>query len=194
MLAGGGITGSDGGTVTGLSLSGGRDTRDGLHSPRRGAHVVIGISGYDALLGSDFRFAQVNGEYRHYVALPAGQTLAAQVLVSTTLGDAPFQALPRLGGSGLMRGHSPALNRDRNVVGAQLEQRLPILWRFGAVGFAGAGAVTSRLRSLDSDAVRYSYGGGLRFALDRQDRFNLRADVGVGRNGAVLYLGAGEAF
>ena len=91
--------------------------------------------------------------------------------------------MPRMGGPSLMRGYMPTLNRDHDLAALQVEYRLPLPWRFGAVGFAGAGAIGHRLGQLGLDDVRFSYGAGLRFAIDPRERLNLRADFGVGRNG-----------
>jgi hypothetical protein len=194
VLAGGTIAGGQGGLVTGLSLSAGLDTRDGILGSRAGSYSTVTVRAFDPILGGDFRFAQIGLDARQYLAFPRDQVLAVRAVATTSHGDAPFQVLPTMGGAALMRGYSPMLNRDRNLVAAQIEHRLPLWWRLGAVGFVGSGAVAPRLAELDRDAVRFSYGGGLRFAIAPRERLNLRMDMGLGREGSTLHIGVGEAF
>jgi hypothetical protein len=72
-----------------------------------------------------------------------------------------------------------------------------LFWRLGAVGFAGIGNVGSRFSDVNFQELIYSYGGGLRLALNRRERLNLRVDYGW-RIGQVLsnglYFQLGEAF
>jgi hypothetical protein len=193
-LADGSITGSDGGVVSSVSIQAGLDTREGLPSARRGSYLVVTGRGADPVLGSDFRFARLRLDARHFTPLPAGQVLGLHGATAFTFGDAPFQSLPRMGGDDIMRGYSPAFHRDRHTAAAQAEYRVPVWWRFGAVGFAGAGAVAPDLAGFDRDAVRFSYGGGLRFAINRAQRLNFRADWGMGSEGSRLHVSVGEAF
>jgi hypothetical protein len=193
-LADGSISGSDGGVVSSVSIQAGLDTREGLPSTRRGSYLVVTGRGADPVLGSDFRFARLRLDARHFTPLPAGQVLGLHAVTTFTFGDAPFQSLPRMGGDDIMRGYSPAFHRDRHLVAAQAEYRVPLWWRFGAVGFTGAGAVAPDLAAFDRDAVRLSYGGGLRFAINRAQRLNFRADFGMGSDGSRLHVSVGEAF
>jgi hypothetical protein len=193
-LADGSITGSDGGVASSVSIQAGLDTREGLPSARRGSYLVVTGHGADPVLNSDFRFARLRLDARHFTPLPAGQVLGLHGVSAFTIGDAPFQALPRMGGDDIMRGYSPAFHRDRHLVAAQAEYRVPLWWRFGAVGFTGAGAVAPDLSGFDLDAVRFSYGGGLRFAISRAQRLNFRADWGLGSEGSRLHVSVGEAF
>jgi hypothetical protein len=193
-LADGSVTGGDGGVISRLSTHVGLDTRVGVPAPYRGSYAVATVRGSHPAIGSDYRFAQLDVDARHYIPLPAGHVFAMQAVTSSTLGDAPFQVLPQMGGAHIMRGYSSMLNRDRHLLAAQVEHRLPIWWRFGAAAFAGAGTVAPRPGHIRLEDVRPSYGAGLRFAIHRNQRLNLRADWGMGSAGSVLHVGVGEAF
>jgi len=40
----------------------------------------------------------------------------------------------------------------------------------------------------------YTYGGGLRFKIDRESNVNIRFDYALGKNSSGFYIGFGEAF
>jgi len=61
--------------------------------------------------------------------------------------------------------------------------------------FAGAGDVFGSPESdISFSNLKYSYGFGLRFLFNRQERINLRADFGFGRDTRGVYFGLEEAF
>lgn len=96
-----------------------------------------------------------------------------------------------------MRGFYDGRFRSKNQVVLQAEYRVPIAWRIGAVGFAGIGNVGDRVHNLNFQELKYSYGGGLRVALNRKERLNLRVDYGWGVGESTshgLYFQLGEAF
>ena len=87
-----------------------------------------------------------------------------------------------------------AWQNDRQLAAAQLEYRFPIYKRFAGVAFAAMGSVTHRWSNWQSDYLRYTLGGGLRFVLLPEDKIRLRFDIGVGKNTSAFYLTVGEAF
>ncbi len=188
------LPGSRGGTVAALSLAAGVDTRDRAGAPLRGSWGELRIRGAGDDLAGDFTFSQLTLDGRRYLPLAGEHVLALQLFATTTWGDVPFQELPTMGGPHVMRGYHPSLHRDRSVVSGQVEYRTPFLWRMGAVAFAGVGATGGAWPELRPRDLRLSGGAGLRFALDRDQRLNLRADFGVGRRSSALYLGIREAF
>jgi len=77
----------------------------------------------------------------------------------------------------------------------QSEYRFPLFWRLGAVVFGDCGNVGSSLSDLGFDYLKYSFGGGLRVALNKAEKLNLRLDYGVShRSSNGFYLQLGEAF
>ena len=94
-----------------------------------------------------------------------------------------------------MRGYYEGRYRDRNVVVLQAEYRLPIFWRFGAVGFAGVSDVAHRFRDFKFDNLKYSYGFGLRYLFNKNEKMYVRFDIGFGRGGmSGFYFSVFEAF
>lgn len=77
----------------------------------------------------------------------------------------------------------------------QAEYRFPLYKRFSAVLFGGTGTVGRNFSDYAVNELKYSYGGGLRFAVNKKEKLNIRIDYGIGQgknNG--FYLQLGEAF
>ena len=63
------------------------------------------------------------------------------------------------------------------------------------MAFAGVGDVFgSDASDVSLDELKYSYGLGLRFLFNRQEKINLRADFGFGQDTRGVYFGLEEAF
>ena len=75
----------------------------------------------------------------------------------------------------------------------QVEYRLPLFWRIGAVAFGGAGVVAPSVSAFDRAKVYASGGGGLRFAPSKKAPVNIRLDVAYGDE-PRFYLDVGESF
>jgi len=58
----------------------------------------------------------------------------------------------------------------------------------------GAAEVDPRVTDFDLNPLRWAGVGGLRLLLNRQERLNLRFDVGAGPHTWGAYLSATEAF
>jgi uncharacterized protein len=194
LLAGTQIRGGGGGTVSSVGLGVTLDTRDHWSAPARGTYMDLRFRRADRLVGSDFDYGSHSLDVRRYIGVGHRPVVAVQAYGGTTTGEVPFQMLPRMGGSHLMRGYTPSRFRDRSLVGAQAEVRAPLGWRLGAVGFAGAGNVAPSLPQLAEARPQISYGAGVRLLVRSKERLNLRADYAFAQGGRQLYLGIGEAF
>jgi outer membrane protein assembly factor BamA len=136
-------------------------------------------------------------DFRRFLTLYRQQVLAIQAYGFFNAGDVPLRSLASFGGANSMRGFYDGRYRSKNQIVAQAEYRVPLFWRIGAVGFAGVGNVGNRVDEVNLKALKYSLGGGLRVALNRTEKLNLRIDYGFGigqhtSNG--LYFQLGEAF
>jgi outer membrane protein assembly factor BamA len=109
-------------------------------------------------------------------------------------GTVPFQLMPQLGGSELLRGYFGGRFRERQLLAAQAEFRSSLWKRIGLVAFADTGQVAHDLDGFGADRFRFSYGAGLRILLIPQEGMNLRADFGFGEDESGFYLAFGEAF
>ena len=144
--------------------------------------------------GND-KFYVVELDVRHYNVLSPDHVIAGNIYFNGVGGDPPFYYLPALGGQNRMRGYFEGRYRDRNYFMMQLEYRQYFWWKFGFVVFAGAGDVAPELMKFSLTKLKYSYGLGLRFLFNKDEKVNLRMDLGFGNDGnSGIYFGIEEAF
>jgi outer membrane translocation and assembly module TamA len=93
-----------------------------------------------------------------------------------------------------LRGYAANRYRDVHFLGAQVEYRFPLFWRFGANTFVGGGDVFSHPGQIDLSQLKYSVGAGLRFVITTAERINIRFDYAYGREGGTFYFNIAEAF
>ena len=189
------VTGAGGGWSVGAGGAAAYDTRPSVFTPTRGALVALAATAFGPALGADFRFVRYELDARRYWPIGRRTVLAGQLVLTAHSGEPPFRMLSLLGSDGPMRGYYRGRFRDRQLVVAQAEVRFPVIWRFGAVAFAGAGQVARGFSEFGLSSLKPSLGGGLRFLVDRQENVNLRLDYGIGEAGNTgFYVSFGEAF
>ena len=189
------VTGAGGGWSVGAGGAAAYDTRTSVFTPTRGTLVALSATGFGPALGSNFRFTRYELDARRYWPIGRRVTLAGQLVLTTHSGEPPFRMLALLGSDGPMRGYYRGRFRDRQLAAAQAEVRFPLIWRFGAAAFAGAGQVARGFDEFNLRSLKPSLGGGLRFLVDRQENVNLRLDYAVGEAGNTgFYVSFGEAF
>jgi outer membrane protein assembly factor BamA len=191
----GAISGSRESAASGLGLVVRYDTRDHVYQPSSGSNHQCSAVWFGSGLGSDYTFNALSVDLRWYRGLFGSHVLAFQNYDVFISGNPPFQMLGMLGGSYWMRGYYLGRYRDRNMITAQVEYRFPVWWRFGGVGFAGAGDVGNEVGTFRIDRFKYSMGFGVRFMFDPKERINARLDVGFGEgDNAGVYAMVLEAF
>ena len=188
------IPGAGGGTSSGAGWAFAFDKRDNLLNPKRGPYLSISQTFFGKTLKSDFTFSRYELDLRHYFKIRKNDVLAVQAVGQFSTGQPPFRMLPLLGSDADMRGYYRGRFRDRQYLAAQAEYRLPLFWRFGLTAFAGAGDVANKVSGFRFDSLKPTYGGGLRFVVDRQENINLRLDFAFGKNTTGFYVAFGEAF
>jgi hypothetical protein len=190
------VPGSRNGQIVGLGIALTRDTRDRSENPRSGTYHQLEVGSFASLLGSDFEFTTTSLDLRGYLPFPPSSVLALRILGESVRGTVPFDVLPQLGGDELLRGYYRGRYRDQNLLAAQAEVRSEVWWRFGLVGFAALGQVAPSPSRLRLDGMKASLGGGLRFALNKAEGLNLRADYawGLEKGTRAFYLSLGEVF
>lgn len=188
------VPGEDGGFTAGLGPTLTYDSRDNTLGPHSGWLLNAAFLYFGKPLGSRYDFVKTVIDARHYVAWAPDLVLGMRIHGEAHGGDVPYYQLAMLGGDDLLRGYYLGRYRDEALASFEIEQRFPIVWRFGGVAFAGVGAVAGAADELVGVPWRYAVGGGLRFALDRRERLNLRLDAGVGPDTFGLYVMVGEAF
>lgn len=194
QLINGDISGSNGGLNAGVGVLLNFDSRDNIFESHSGWFAEMQLDRHGSFVGSDFSYSRLGLDVRRFFSLSANDHLAAQFYTESIRGDAPFISQALLGGTKRMRGFYEGRYRDRNAAMLQLEYRRHIVGRLGAVAFAAAGAVSNRYTALSLRNLRTTYGAGLRMALNKADRINVRLDMGIGNGLPAFYLTVGEAF
>ena len=181
--------------ISGLGASVTYDTRNNAFAPDRGVMLQFYFDQFAPCFGSNYLYTSYVIDLRRFIRIYRDQILALQILGNFNTGQVPLRSLATLGGSSTMRGYYAGRYRDRNSAVLQAEYRMPIFWRFSAVGFADMGNVGPALKDVNLQHFKYSYGGGLRVALNRSEKLNLRLDYGLAKGGSNgFYLQLGEAF
>ena len=194
LLAPGTIPGSNGGTLAGLGFVANWDSRDNTIAARSGSLYQITTFVYRSAFGSDYSYTDVQVDTRDFFEVLPGQVLAVQAAAEFIDGTPPFYRMASFGGHSLVRGYFEGRYRDKNGIAVQVEYRLPVWWRFGMVGFAGAAQVADKIGHLGFKRFWFAGGIGLRFAWNPDERVNLRLDYGVGKNSNGIYITVTEAF
>ncbi|MFO0747112.1 MAG: BamA/TamA family outer membrane protein [Myxococcota bacterium] len=169
------------------------DTRDDVRLPTRGTYAEVRALAWTSLTGEAFDALQSDLDVRTFAPLGRGHVLAAQLRLRITAGEVPFQLLPRLGGSNLLRGWFEGHLRDHNAVLAQLEWRFPIVWKVGAAVFASLGEAFHRFDTFTPSDLRLGVGAGLRLLVNKKQSVSVRFDLAYGSD-ISAYVDVLEAF
>lgn len=194
MLTSGTVLGADEGSAVGVGLVVQRDTRNRVYAPSSGSLVDAWAFLYDDALGGTYDFSTFHANARTYMELAPDHVLALQLRGDFRGGEPPFDRLPVAGDANLLRGLQGGQFRDRHFLGGQMEYRSPMLWRLSGALFMATGRVAHTLAELAQPEWKIAGGGGVRFALKRADRVNVRMDVGFSREGYEVYVQLREAF
>jgi len=195
ILENGTIIGYNGGTQSGVGIVGIYDSRDNVINTHTGSLIELSSYFYSRTFGSTFNFTYLNGLYQKFWQLKRkNHIIGMQARLRLGFGDVPFLDLSTVGNDDLLRGYPKNRYRDVHFSGVQAEYRLPLFWRLGMVGFAGAGEVFSSPSDLSFKHLKYSYGIGLRFAVNPAERLNIRMDYAFGKDGGNFYFIVAEAF
>lgn len=194
-LAMGTVVGAGGGTVAQAQAVISRDSRDNVISAHSGNVAQLTANWSNHLWGSDFDFSRYVVDLQRYQSFGrAEHVVAAQVRFQGTSGTAPFDQLVQYGSDNDLRGYTRGRYRDNHGASAQVEYRSPYVRRVGVVGFVGAGTVASAIADLPKGALLPTYGGGLRFLMNAEQRSAIRIDFGLGKGSSGLYVSLGQAF
>lgn len=181
-------------TVFGYSFFINLDSRNHTYVPNKGELFRLRFTNFDKAVGSDYSFQALEIDYRKFIKITNRSTLAFHSLSLFNFGNVPFRNLALLGGKEIMRGYYQGRFRDEKFFAAQVEYRYPIYGRFGGVVFAGAGQVAQNFSDFGFFRFKPSFGTGLRFAVLKQEKLNLRLDVGLGNNSLNYYIVLAESF
>jgi hypothetical protein len=194
MLEQGDITGSDGGVRSGMGPVITWDTRDNLFSPSRGSWHKTWAWIYREWMGSDFDYEYYGLDLRHYRPVNGESVLALQGFMALTSGEVPFNEYP----TPLMRGLYENVFIDKNAVAVRAEYRFPINFfangRWGGAVFGAVGDAFPEATTTEDIDLKVAGGVGLRFALNKKEKINVRLDIGISQYGVFPYVMLQEAF
>ena len=172
-----------------------RDTRPNRFYPTTGTVFNFTTDFFAHSLGSKYSFQSYRAVFNKYGSLSKNQVLAYNAFFCATGGEPPFYGLCIYGTRNELRGYVAGRYLDRYMFATQLEYRLVLPWRFGAVAFGGIGGVAPGGHEFfRSNAFLPAGGGGLRFMLSKAYHVNLRADIAAGKNEHTFSMGISEAF
>ena len=174
------------------------DSRNSTLYPTRGSFLNMAITAFNEVIGSEYNYVSYLLDYRKYFEFLGPKNIVAfQFRMNMTSGtDIPFYKLPKLGGDERIRGiEHKNLYQDRQSVYFQVEGRQELFWRFGGVIFAGMGEVFNDFNDFSSNDLIWIYGLGGRFRALKDEKLNIRMDLGFTTNGqSAVYLSVREAF
>lgn len=190
------LPGKNGYIVSGMGLSLTYDSRNHAFAPTKGTFLQTSATIYNTTFGSDFAYTNYVFDVRKYFSINKKVVNASQLFLFINKGDkVPLRSLATFGGSNSMRGFYDGRFRDKNQFVFQNELRFDVYKRLGAVAFVGLGGVAHSTDKFALNELKYSIGGGLRYALNPSEKLNIRVDYGIGLNYSNgLYIQISEAF
>ena len=173
-----------------------RDTTPNHFYPTKGTLTDFTTDFFSDALGSKYSFRTYKLTFNKYSSLTKNQVLAFGSYFCGTGGQPPFYGNCIYGSGNRLRGYTAGRYFDRYMMTSQAEYRLVLPKGFGLVAFGGVGGVIPGGDQMFSLREHFlpSGGAGLRYALSKKYHFNLRADIGQGRDGHTFSMGVGEAL
>lgn len=176
------------------------DSRNNEFAPSNGIRYELGFNTSQSILGSNYSFSGLKGDFRHFQTLFGNVTLAHNLRMEHTFGTAPFWALPIIGNEAGLRGYYRNRFRGSSSILNIVEIRSWLFTvfsdriRVGAQTFWDTGRVYSEF---DSNAFfddwKHTFGAGGVVTLFNPDLI-LRGDIGFSDETWRIYFGAGYIF
>ncbi|VAX20443.1 hypothetical protein MNBD_IGNAVI01-3070 [hydrothermal vent metagenome] len=191
ILSGDDFQWTDNGLISGFGPEIDWDERNNIFYPTEGLRLQFRFGYFRNWMGSDFDYDYYYFDYRQYFSLIESHIIAVQFVVESIEGNFPFTEYSRLE---QMRGINGSIFKDSKVIFGQAEYRYPIYGKIYGVVFGAFGNVTDEYRNLTVQGMKYSFGLGLRYLIDPEEKINFRLDVGISRFGISPYFQISEAF
>jgi outer membrane protein assembly factor BamA len=178
--------------ISGLGPVASWDTRDRGFAPTKGTFAELKGNFVSSAVGSDLTFQTYDFSWNAYRILGEPNVIAGRVYLCHVSKSTPFFDTCAYGSGSDLRGYEAGRYRNLNMITGQAEYRIRLSHRFGAVIFAGAGAVANNFGNLFSSTLLPDAGIGLRFLAVAAQGVNISADYAWGRggsSGAYVYIG-----
>jgi len=194
ILDTGKLPGAKGGSSAGWGIITMYDTRDNANSTLEGQFIDFRTMFFAKTFGSSYSFIKLTLDTRDFISVFTKNVIAFQGLFTLTNGGDPFYTMAQLGGENNMRGYFQGRFRDNDMAVLQSEYRLPVIWKFGLVGFADIGEVAGTLKEFSFPGIKWTAGAGIRFLFSESERIVVCFDVGFGSDCSAVYFYVKEAF
>lgn len=184
-----------GGTKFNIQLLLVRDNRDNIIAPSKGSYLELAAERNLPGFLSSFDYTKVKLDYRHFHSVRQNWILALRFISSHASAQTPFFDLEYLSSPQRARGFSDRRFIARNISTVQSELRYPIKKRLSGTLFMSANHVSDGdpLEFLEA-SVKFSYGAGLRFVINKKEQSKIRLDLASGDGTFNIYLTMNEAF
>ncbi|MFW6366526.1 MAG: BamA/TamA family outer membrane protein [Spirochaetota bacterium] len=180
------------------------DARNCSFYPSSGDFFMAEAAASTWVTGSSDDCASFSADYRRFFNLYNHEyIIGIQLYTALQTGDVPLPLLESVGGSDHLRGYYASRYMDKNKYAAQTELRYPLPF-VGAVSwlsplsgavFGGVADVAASYDGFEADTIRWAAGAGLRYAVMKKEKVNVRLDLTVNREGSpAFYLDFMEAF
>lgn len=189
------LNGIAGGLSQGVGLQFMYDSRDNIYFPWKGSYLKASITGFPGARANDYKFSQMQVDYRSFMGIKNRVVLATQILIDLRMGNTPFYMMPSFGGMNSMRGYIDGRFRDRHSVQVQGEIRIPASKRLIFAGFYGTGFVSDQVKKLFYVwKHNVAVGAGVRYKIFKDKDLTVRADIAFWKNTFGFYFVFNEAF
>ena len=166
------------------------DTRDVPANAYTGRYFKVTALVNDEGLGSDLGYESYSLSYRSYHQVLASLVFAWEAAGCLRSDEVPLWDACRIG----LRGFPSTDYMGKSSWRAQSEFRWMMSKRWGMAAFAGAGQITESLISSRDYDIIPSYGAGVRFTVQPEQRIVMRLDYGRSSGNDAWYLSVGQAF
>jgi hypothetical protein len=187
-------SGYKGGTVSSGFITFLMDSRDHIFDTKKGFYLETILEKSLSFLGATYNYDKIEIDARSFHSLGHGFILANNAYYSQMYGDAPFFTMPYLSSSRRGRGYADRRFMDKTLFNFQSEIRFPLFWRLEGAVMASAGTLGPDAGSLNFNDLKWAYGAGIRFIVDKVERNKIRLDLGFTPEDFNFYITANEAF
>ncbi len=191
------IPGANGSVTSGAGLAFLYDSRDNILNSYKGFYFDASFLINKKSLGGQYNYNNVVVDIRKFIPLSKNKVriLALQGLLNYNSGsNIPFSQMAVIGGDQIMRGYYTGRFRDKILVAGQAEFRFLAWKQLGFTTFISIAEVGPTFSALDLSGIHYTYGGCLRFMINKKEHLNIGIDTGFGYQTNGLYFNSGEAF
>jgi Omp85 superfamily domain len=171
------------------------DSRDNVQNAYSGKYLELAVNPYVKLLGSTQNWSNLRVDYRWYKTLKVNgqKVVATRLLCEQALGEVPYMLTPMPGRYFATRGYVQGRYRGKTFLSAEAEYRRHIWRGIGGVVFGNINTVSEPKGNIQY--LNPAAGAGIRLALSKAQRINLRVDYAKGLNdNGGIYFHVTEAF